>query len=471
MAVLEPFERRPRLAVAVSGGPDSMALCLLAKRWTQARGGATVGLIVDHGLRPESASEARQVTAWLSARRIPRQILSWRGAKPGSGVQAAARAARYDLLCAWCRAAGVLHLLTAHHRDDQAETVALRQARGSGADGLAGIAPVRELSGLRLLRPLLTVPKAALIELLETAGQLWLEDPSNRAAGFARARLRRGADLDVPRLVRLACQSAADRAALDRAVAAWLAQHGRISAAGFVVLERQELAAAPIAVAQRAVQQTLITVGAKPYPPRQARLSPLLDALREERASRARTLGGCRVLPCGDQLLVCREAGTIDQVIEPRAGVWHAWDGRFVVRVTGEVRGLRVRALGEDGWRQLARLPEPAGRPDLPAAVGQSLPALWRGDRLLAVAKPGSIVLCPAEPVTIEARYRPPQPLAGAPFELRPATGCVRARRGDLCFGERIAYVNVIGHMARSAPVLDSLRALATRLHRGEAAG
>ena len=205
MAALGPFERRPRLAVAVSGGPDSLALCLLAERWAQARGGATVGLIVDHGLRPESAREAGQVAAWLSARGIAQQVLSWQGAKPASGIQAAARAARYELLCAWCRAAGVLHLLTAHHRDDQAETVALRQARGSGADGLAGIAPVRELAGLRLLRPLLTVPKAALTALLAAAGQPWLEDPSNRAAAFARARLRRDADLDVAGLVRLAC--------------------------------------------------------------------------------------------------------------------------------------------------------------------------------------------------------------------------------------------------------------------------
>jgi tRNA(Ile)-lysidine synthase len=416
MTALGPFERRPRLAVAVSGGPDSLALCLLADRWAQARGGAIAGLIVDHGLRLESASEARQVAAWLSARRIPHHILSWRGAKPTAGIQAAARAARYDLLCAWCRAAGVLHLLTAHHRDDQAETVALRQARGSGADGLAGMAPVRELAGLRLLRPLLEVPKAALIALLEAAGQPWLEDPSNLAAGFARARLRRDADLDVVHLGRLASESAAHRAALDRAVAAWLAPHGRIFATGFVVLEQREFAAAPIAIARRALQQTLAAVGGKVYPPRQARLSPLLDALRDDRGARARTLGGCRILRRGGKLLVCREAGAIDHVIEPQAGVWHEWDGRFVVRVTGEVAGMQVRALGNDGWRQRARLPQPAMSPEVPAAVGPSLPALWRGDRLLAVAEPGSIVCCSTGPATIEARYRPPQPLAGAPF-------------------------------------------------------
>jgi tRNA(Ile)-lysidine synthase len=418
MAVLGPFERHPRLAVAVSGGPDSLALCLLADRWARTRGGAIVGLIVDHGLRPESAREARQVAAWLSAHRIPQHILSWRGAKPANGIQAAARTARYDLLCAWCRAAGVLHLLTAHHRDDQAETVALRQARGSGADGLAGMAPVRELAGLRLLRPLLPVPKAALIASLEAAGQPWLEDPSNRAAGFARARLRHEAGLDAAHLARLACESAADRAALDRAVAAWLAQHARIFRTGFVVLDSREFNAAPIAIARRALQQTLAAVGGKVYPPRHARLSPLLDALREDRGARARTLGGCRILRRGERLLVCREAGAIDHVVEPRVGVWHKWDGRFVVCVTGEVAGLRVRAVGDDGWRQRARLPEPAVSPDLPAAVGPSLPALWRGDRLLAVAAPGSIVPCAAEPASIEARYRPPQPLAGAPFAV-----------------------------------------------------
>jgi len=411
MAVLGPFERGPRLAVAVSGGPDSMALCLLADRWARARGGAIVGLIVDHGLRPESASEARQVAAWLSARRIPRHILSWRGAKPRAGIQAAARAARYDLLCTWCRAAGVLHLLTAHHRDDQAETVALRRARGSGPDGLAGMAPVRELAGLRLLRPLLTVPKTALIALLEAAGQPWLEDPGNRAAGFARGRLRRAADLDVAHLARLAWESAAERAALDRAVAAWLARHGRIFAAGYVVLEQRAFAAAPLAIARRALQQTLIVVGGKVYPPRHARLFPLVDALRDDHGARARTLAGCRVLRRGETLLVCREAGAIDHVIEPRAGVWRQWDGRFMVRVTGEVAGLRVSAVGEDGWRQ---------RADLPAVVGSSLPALWRGDRLLAVAEPGSTVPCAAEPAALAARYRPPQPLAGAPFAAGP---------------------------------------------------
>jgi tRNA(Ile)-lysidine synthase len=436
MAALGPFERGPRLAVAVSGGADSLALALLAERWARERGGATAGLVVDHGLRPESGGEARRTAAWLAARGICSHILPWQGVKPAAGLQAAARAARYELLGAWCRAAGVLHLMTAHHREDQAETVALRLARGSGADGLAGMAPIRELCGLRLLRPLLTVPKAALVALLVAAGQPWLEDPSNRATRFARARLRQAA-LDVAHFGALADESAAWRGALDRAVAAWLAQHARIAAAGFVLLPHPALAAAPAAIARRAVQQALLAVGGKPYAPRQARLEGLLEALRTGRIGAGRTLGGCRILRRGERLLICREPGAIREVIRPRAGEWHLWDRRFAVRVGGEVAGLRVAALGAAGWRQRARLSLPA---DLPAAVAPSLPALWQGDRLLAVAQPGAALPGRAQAAAIEARYRPPQPLAGAPFAAGtrsdPAPGCSGPRRrGSLLRG------------------------------------
>src|SRR5439155_24846109 len=116
------FEARPLIAVAVSGGPDSMALAILADRWAQQRGGQAWALTIDHRLRPESAAETRMAGDWLAARAIPHEVLVGRGAKPASGIQEAARAARYRLLAAWCRERGCLHLLTAHHREDQAET-------------------------------------------------------------------------------------------------------------------------------------------------------------------------------------------------------------------------------------------------------------------------------------------------------------------------------------------------------------
>ena len=141
MAPLGPFEPAPRIAVAVSGGPDSLALCLLADRWARARGGAAFGLTVDHGLRLESAAEAAQVRRWLAGRAIARRTLRWKGGHTHSAVQEQARAARLALLTGWCRRAGVLHLLLGHQREDQAETALQRLVRGSGIDGLAAMAP------------------------------------------------------------------------------------------------------------------------------------------------------------------------------------------------------------------------------------------------------------------------------------------------------------------------------------------
>ena len=236
MAPLGPFEPAPRIAVAVSGGADSLALCLLAERWARARGGAVFGLTVDHRLRPESGAEAAQVRRWLAARAIPHRTLRWPGARrAGGGIQEEARAARLALLTAWCRRAGVLHLLLGHQREDQAETALQRLARGSGIDGLAAMAPVRLAlepagGGVRLLRPLLSVPRDALPATLAQWDQPWIDDPTNRDRRHARPRLaaaiaRLGPEgLSAARLARGAARAAG--------VAAVVANHWDSSGVG-----------------------------------------------------------------------------------------------------------------------------------------------------------------------------------------------------------------------------------------------
>ncbi|MGH6900805.1 MAG: tRNA lysidine(34) synthetase TilS, partial [Geminicoccaceae bacterium] len=400
-----------RLAVAVSGGADSLCLCLLADGWARARGGEVTALTVDHGLRPGAAAEARQVGAWLSARRIDHVVLRWTGPKPATGVQAAAREARYALLTAWCRAAGVLHLLLAHHLDDQAETVALREARHSGPDGLAGMAAVRELRGLRLLRPLLAVPKARLRATLAAMEQPWLEDPSNLAPAFARNRLRLGAGLDSARLAAVATTHGRTRAAHDERTAAWLATHARIDPAGFVMLAAAALAAAPLAICRRALQQVLISVGGNGYPPRQARLARLLEQIRVGLTS-GRTLAGCRILPWQCALLICREPRAIHEVTPLVAGTPVLWDGRFRLELAGDVPALVVRALARTGLKGGS----PATGRALPAPVRPGLPAVWRGEELLAVPHLGLIQPWLARRAGIAARFDPASPVAGAPF-------------------------------------------------------
>lgn len=184
----EAFDDATMLAVAVSGGADSLALLALCRA---AFGTARIAaLTVDHGLRSESAAEAAHVAMLCAAAGIRYATLRWEGPHPAAGVQAAARTARYALMTGWCRAQGFPLLLTAHHADDQAETLLMRLHRGSGLSGLAGVRAARELNGIRLMRPLLDVRRAAL---RATLPREWrpVDDPSNVDDRFTRTRARK----------------------------------------------------------------------------------------------------------------------------------------------------------------------------------------------------------------------------------------------------------------------------------------
>ena len=158
MAELGPFEPAPRVAAAVSGGADSMALALLADAWARARGGALLALIVDHGLRAESADEAAATVARLGGRGIATQLLRLGGLAHGTALAERARDARFTVLTQACESAGILHLLLGHHAGDQAETVLMRALGGSGPAGMAGMLPLVETASVRILRPLLSIP-------------------------------------------------------------------------------------------------------------------------------------------------------------------------------------------------------------------------------------------------------------------------------------------------------------------------
>lgn len=213
----------PALVLAVSGGPDSVALMWLAARWQRslARGPRLTVVTIDHGLRPEAAREAREVKRLAAELGLPHRTLRWRGAKPKTGLPAAAREARYRLLAQAARAVGASHVLTAHTRDDQAETLLMRLMRGSGLAGLSAMASLSERDGIVLARPLLDVPKAQLIATLRRANVGFAEDPTNRDAAFTRPRLRALLPLlaaeggDARNLARLATRLARANAAVE----------------------------------------------------------------------------------------------------------------------------------------------------------------------------------------------------------------------------------------------------------------
>jgi tRNA(Ile)-lysidine synthase len=384
LAAIGGFEPRPFVAVAVSGGPDSLALAILADCWARERGGRAVALTVDHRLRPESADEAATVGSWLAARGVPHAVLAWNGAKPPTGIQEAARAARYGLLAERCAAEGCLHLLTAHHREDQAETYLIRRRARSAVDGLAGIAAVRELTQLRLVRPLLGVPRARLAALLDAERQPHLRDPSNRDPRFERARLRERLDPDaIDEAVKETAGHAARRIERERALAAVLARAVTLHPAGFATLEPEQIVAAG-ELGERALGRIAGTIGGASYPLRRERLARLRAALAETPA-RARTLGGCRFVPWRGRVLVLREIARSAPPVRLDPGKSVFWDRRFRAALPeGAVASLSLSCLGSEGVAALGRQVV-AGDNPLPRLVYPALPALWDEDGLIAV--------------------------------------------------------------------------------------
>ncbi len=213
----------PAIVLAVSGGPDSIALMWLAARWRRAltRGPRLIAVTVDHGLRAEAAREARDVKRLARTLDLPHRTMRWTGAKPKTGLPAAARNARYRLLAQAARASGATHVLTAHTRDDQAETLLMRLVRGSGIAGLAAMARLTERDGVLLARPFLNVSKSQLVATLKRAKLGFADDPTNRDPHFTRPRIRAVMPVlaaeggDARNLARLASRLARANAAVE----------------------------------------------------------------------------------------------------------------------------------------------------------------------------------------------------------------------------------------------------------------
>ncbi len=433
MEGLGPFEPNPTLAVGVSGGADSLALTLLLSDWLAERGGSLLALTVDHGLRSGSAREAAEVGTLMRRLGIAQETLRWRGEKPAASRQAAAREARYALMTRACEKRGILHLALAHHQEDQAETFLLRLGRGSGLDGLAAMAPLAETAGLRLLRPLLTVPKAKLEQSLRQRHITWAEDPSNEDGAYARVRLRRllpdlaREGLTAGRVGTASRHLGRARAALETDVAALLARAARPHPAGFVSLSPAILAAAPGEVSLRALARCLMIVGGGAYTPRLDRLERLHGQL-DAGLQRGVTLGGCRILAQGEAWLIVREAGRCaEESLAPGESL--LWDGRFELSL-GRRRGaavgsksgkLTVGPLGSAGWRQLAAALSPSKSQAaglVPQAARAALPALSDRKGLVAVPLLGYFRGGTAAKRLIRCRFAPTNGLTGAAFTV-----------------------------------------------------
>lgn len=381
-----------RLAIALSGGGDSVALLHILTRAFEPGQVQLVAATVDHGLRAGSAAEAAQAGRQAEALGVPHYTLRWQGWDGQGNLQDAARAARYDLLCDWALGQGIGALAVAHTADDQAETLLMRLGRAAGVTGLSGILPRRLRGGVMILRPLLEIGRGALRAYLLRNGLEWAEDPSNLDTRFTRVRAREAlsalADLG---LTPAALSDVARNMARAEEALGWSAFEAARAAtrvaAGCVVLAPRALRLMPEEIARRLLVGALTWVGGASYPPRRRPVEALLaDLHRGQRA----TLAGCRILSHRGEIWVCRELKALEGVC---AAPGHVWDRRWRLSGPG-AEGCEIRALGEAG---LLHCPDRA-ETGLPRAALAASPAVWRGAELVAAPLAGHPAGWHAEP-------------------------------------------------------------------------
>jgi tRNA(Ile)-lysidine synthase len=394
LSAFSPLNDYKDIALAVSGGPDSMALLHLAVRWTRLtrRPAPTLHVVtVDHGLRPESKSEAAFVCAQAQRHGLPHHVLRWEGEKPKTGIQAAARKARYDLMAAYCRAERIGCLVAAHTADDQAETFVMRLRRGSGLDGLSSMAVSSVRGGLPLLRPLLWFSKARLMAYLRRNGLAFVTDPANDNATFERVRVRRAmATLAAAGIARSAIVLSVSRLgrareALTEAAEQFVEHNFRVTPLGAGTMGYATFARLPPELALRVLSKVLPLISGKTEAPRLAKAERFLANIRA--GARNAVLSGCIVMRKGSALVFYREPGRTSlrpQLLGP--GETMVWDGRFVLTLAaGFQSALTVAPLGSEGLEALRHrfnLQPHKRRLDRLASI--TTPGLWQGETLLA---------------------------------------------------------------------------------------
>ena len=383
------------LAMAVSGGADSVALLRLFSNWAGRSGwtGKFTVLTVDHRLRPESCDEAAFVAGLCRHLGHAHRTLVWQGEKPETNVQAHAREERFRLIANAVRELGAEALLLAHHQDDQVETFLDRLTRGSGIYGLSAMAAdeVDGYMGLRLLRPLLGVPKSRLVRTLEEMGQSWCEDPSNQKTGYKRVRLRRLSEelaaegFDLSRLQRTIAAMQRTRDAIDQWVSSFVGQFVEQHPAGPVRVSQERLAQLPEEVRLRFLSRALCVVSGSPYPVRLEKLQRLDLQVLSGEVHRHTLSGAVMELKDGDVFFWKERGRTPPAVVELEPGQSADWDLRFRVDVSARAEQIETICLGPLSSAPGPRNAWAAETGSWPSAAFETAPCIWSNDVIMHV--------------------------------------------------------------------------------------
>lgn len=359
-ARLEALDITDGFAIAVSGGRDSMALARLSAAYAKKTGARILALTVDHGLRSDSAKEAAQASEWCKAAGLTHRLLRWKGEKPASGVQDAARRARYGLLVRAAEETGFDALLTAHSADDQAQTLFMRLVRGAGPQGLAAMTEEMSIAAgagapIRLLRPLLTVSRALLTATVDMFDQPYSDDPGNDDPTYERVRTRallaaleQQGLLKQQALLKTASRmAAAARRLKAKEDALFQSLNGCFYRWGVAALDEPACRSAAFEELSALGRRLIFTVSGQDYAPEPEAAA---EALNVCLATGAATLGGALLKVEAGRLWFLREPAALTG----RAGVKPAgrtplktgdpilWDNRFIVTASVGGGGLEI---------------------------------------------------------------------------------------------------------------------------------
>ncbi len=372
--------RSRRLGVAVSGGSDSVALLHALTEYFAGQSTQILAATVNHHLRPEALSEAQFCADIARRLNIQHEVLNWDAWDGNGNLQAEARQARYDLLTDWAKHYQISALTTAHTANDQAETVIMRLARAAGVDGLAGIPQARNIAGVRVLRPFLSLRREQLQAYISNRGVNWISDPSNDDRRFERTKVRNALQhleplgLTTPVLATVAVNIQSAKEALN-----WHARKETQDMItidkGDVVIEHAKFCALPKETARRILACVLQWIGGNDYTPRRNSIIQMLAAIDTKCAS---TLNGCAIQYDDTQIRVFREYQAVKHV---QTAAHEIWDRRWQISGTkNPPKNATIRALGTEGIRQ---------SPDAPIATQPRAalianPSLWLYEELLA---------------------------------------------------------------------------------------
>ncbi len=297
--ILRP--RPSKVAVAVSGGSDSMALTLLCNEWAKKYNVEMVAITVDHNIRKNSAKEALKVHKWISAYNINHIVLTYEGEVPTSNIEAVARNYRYQMLFDYCQKNEIDYLFVAHNADEQSETFFLNLSRGSGLYGLCAMPEVYDKQDIKIVRPMLRYSKDEIKQYLKSLKQKWVEDPCNFDTKYKRVRIRKlkkliqELELSNERIANTILNMQRVRGALDFFINELISKSTIEKDDNYVALSTNLIYTYPDEIVIRAIAKILQDLSGKSYPARFENLHNLYKTIINKRLGKGVTLSNCKI--------------------------------------------------------------------------------------------------------------------------------------------------------------------------------